>query len=276
MDISSKYRQVKGWLDNLYSGKPVPAFEHNEQTICLLYELMEKNIARDHDTQLIIQDLRQKASEYSAEGHRLIGILATISLKTGTLSQSGVMSLHTLTKLMWLLQIKDATDTSFLLALQALQDEADSIHEELLAEEHTLTQLTNKTKDALVTHNRVVMTYKDLEKQSIQKEARLEKQAKDNTFLYKKSQEYGRHISKLTETLKQNKVDASIFHENLVKKSQELQKIEEELEPLKKKLQDYNCLPADLSEAKLKLANLRNQVQQCEMQLNSKIDLMKL
>jgi hypothetical protein len=61
--------QVKSWLDNLYAGKVVPAFEHNEKTIDILYQLMEKNMAIDKNTELTIQDLRQKATEYTAEGN---------------------------------------------------------------------------------------------------------------------------------------------------------------------------------------------------------------
>ena len=60
--------QVQNWLDSLYAGKPVPNFEKNERTIDLLYQLMITNLARDHDTQLIVQDYHQKAAEYSAEG----------------------------------------------------------------------------------------------------------------------------------------------------------------------------------------------------------------
>ena len=62
--------QVQAWLDSLYAGKPVPSFERSERTIDLLYQLMQRNLAIDQDTQLIIQDLRQKAMEYTAEGKK--------------------------------------------------------------------------------------------------------------------------------------------------------------------------------------------------------------
>ena len=45
---------------------------------------------------------------------------------------------------------------SYLLALKALQDEGDRVHEELLAEERLLSQLIVKTKDALVKHSAVL------------------------------------------------------------------------------------------------------------------------
>ena len=65
------FKQVQAWLDNLYAGKPVPSFERNELTINLLYQLMQRNMAMEQDTQLIIQDLQQKAMEYTAEGKEM-------------------------------------------------------------------------------------------------------------------------------------------------------------------------------------------------------------
>ncbi|KAL8575395.1 hypothetical protein ACOMHN_000011 [Nucella lapillus] len=156
MDISTKYRKVQSWLENLYAGQPVPKFERNERTIDLLHQLMLKNVTRDRDTQLIIQDLRQRATEYAAEGQRLGNVLGRMNLSAGSLSQSGVMSLRTLSNLAWLLQTRDTTDTSYLLGLTSLQNEADKVHEDFLAEEQLLTQLTLKTKDAVIKHGAIL------------------------------------------------------------------------------------------------------------------------
>lgn len=46
--------------------------------------------------------------------------------------------------------------SSYLLALQSLQDEGDRVHEEFLAEERLLAQLTHKTKDAFVKHSAIL------------------------------------------------------------------------------------------------------------------------
>ncbi|KAK7089847.1 HAUS augmin-like complex subunit 1 [Littorina saxatilis] len=276
MDLSSKYRNVQVWLDNLYAGKPVPHFERNEQTIDLLHQLMEKNVARDSDTQLIVQDLKQKATEYTAEGQRLGCILASMNLKTGTLSQSGVTSLQTLTKLAWLLKVRDASDTSYLLALQALQEEADRIHEEFVAEERLLVKLSHKTKDALVKHNSIRKTCQDLEDVTTLQATKLEKRQKEVSFLQSKIQEYAKLLSKLKDSVSRTGVDSSVFHESLVKRAQDLLKLEDELGPLKKKLQAYNELPPDISQAKLKLVELRRHLEHLEDELSKKIGSLKL
>ncbi|XP_076465729.1 HAUS augmin-like complex subunit 1 [Babylonia areolata] len=276
MDISTKFRKVQTWLDSLYAGKPVPSFERNECTIELLYQLMLKNIDRDHDTQLIIQDLRLKATEYTVESQRIGGILMKLNLNPGILSQSGVMSLRTLANVAWLLEIRDPSDTSYLLALKCLQDEGDRIHEEYLAEERLLAQLTHKTKDALIKHSALNKACRDLEDQSIQQEKKVDKHIKDTSFLRSKVQEYSKVLSKLESTVSRTGVDSSLFHENLVKKARDLQKLEEELGPLKKKLQDYHDLPPDINQAKVKLAEIRRKVSQMETELSQKIDVMKL
>ena len=62
------YFQVQVWLEKLYGDKPVPAYELNEYTVGVLHNLMSRNERKERDTQLLIQDLRQKADEYNAEG----------------------------------------------------------------------------------------------------------------------------------------------------------------------------------------------------------------
>lgn len=62
------YPQIGVWLEDVFGGEPVPSYELNKQTIRMLHDLRRKNMAMDEDTQLVIEDLRQKTNEYNAEG----------------------------------------------------------------------------------------------------------------------------------------------------------------------------------------------------------------
>ena len=64
--------QVQIWLEKLFGDKPVPAYELNQYTVGVLHDLMCWNERKEADTQLVIEDLRQKADEYNAEGLTLI------------------------------------------------------------------------------------------------------------------------------------------------------------------------------------------------------------
>lgn len=52
----------------------MPQFEVNTRTVELLYQLAQSNEARCSDTALLIEDLKQKASEYEADGKNHLGI----------------------------------------------------------------------------------------------------------------------------------------------------------------------------------------------------------
>ncbi|PVD19507.1 hypothetical protein C0Q70_19996 [Pomacea canaliculata] len=270
MDINMKYREVQGWLDQLFAGSRVPEYEHNEQTIDILYQLMQRNRACDRDTQLLIQDLQQKAKEYASEGHRLAAVLRRLNLKPASLSQSGIMSLRTLANLAYLLRVRDASDSSFLLALQTLKDEIDRTQEAVIKEKQLLDQLTLKSKMHMLSalHSK--------KQQSVEEKSQMEKRTKAASFLQTKAHEYGTHIAKLKENLKKVEADSSIFHENLVKKAQDLQKLQEQLKPMKQKLQNYHDLPPDISQAKVKVAELRQRVRELEAEMARRIDLMRL
>ena len=56
------------WLEKLFGDKPVPSYELNQYTVGVLHNLKKRNELKEADTQLLIEDLRQKADEYNAEG----------------------------------------------------------------------------------------------------------------------------------------------------------------------------------------------------------------
>lgn len=60
--------KVNSWLSSVFGDQPVPHYEVNTRTVELLYQLAQSSEARCSDTVLLIEDLKQKASEYEADG----------------------------------------------------------------------------------------------------------------------------------------------------------------------------------------------------------------
>ncbi len=66
--ILSVSLQVSQWLRKVFGQQPVPEFEVNTRTVEVLYELAENSEMRCRETELLIQDHKQKTEEYSSDG----------------------------------------------------------------------------------------------------------------------------------------------------------------------------------------------------------------
>uniref|UniRef100_A0A8C9GIL4 Uncharacterized protein n=1 Tax=Piliocolobus tephrosceles TaxID=591936 RepID=A0A8C9GIL4_9PRIM len=61
-------RNVAAWLEKIVGpDHPIPQYEVNPRTTEILHHLSERNRVRDRDVYLVIEDLKQKASEYKSE-----------------------------------------------------------------------------------------------------------------------------------------------------------------------------------------------------------------
>ncbi|XP_033729673.1 HAUS augmin-like complex subunit 1, partial [Pecten maximus] len=204
----------------LQKGEPVPSYELNKTTIRVLHDLMQKNRSIDEDTQLVIADLRQKTQEYNAEAGRLEHVLKGVGLTSSVLSQSGVMSLRTLANVALLLQIKDISDTNYMLALQALQDELYKTEESYRQEQTTLQDLRDKSKNALQKYNTIKRSLAVLQQQAKSQHPEMAGKAKETVFSRSKAKEYKEKISQLQKVLSSTGVDSSVYHRELVHKSE--------------------------------------------------------
>uniref|UniRef100_A0A2I3HJF4 HAUS augmin like complex subunit 1 n=1 Tax=Nomascus leucogenys TaxID=61853 RepID=A0A2I3HJF4_NOMLE len=79
--LEEKEMQVAAWLKQIFGDHPIP--HHSGSPTEILHHLSEPSRVRDRDVYLVIEDLKQKASEY--EG-------ATFSQRHGCFSVSSVPS----------------------------------------------------------------------------------------------------------------------------------------------------------------------------------------
>lgn len=274
--MDRQHQEVQVWLEKIFGDHMLPSYELNPFTVGMLHIIMEKNERKEKDAQLLIEDLRQTAEEYNAESRRLEHILQGINLTSSSLSQSGLTSLRTLAGLALSLQTKDASDTSFLLAFQQLEDEICRTEELRRSQQKVLDNLIQKTKTAVVKHIALKKALEDIEKKSIEEHPQVEKQARETQFIRNKSKEYKTQVNKLESKLEKSGVDPSIYHSSLVKRAEELEQLKQEIIPMKKQLDSYLGLPPDAIQAHMRLGEIKNKVAALEEELTRRIDVMDL
>ncbi|XP_060579773.1 HAUS augmin-like complex subunit 1 isoform X2 [Ruditapes philippinarum] len=184
------------------------------------------------------------------------------------------MSLRTLANLALSLHTKDASDTSFLLALQHLEDEIRKTEESRRAQQKILNNLIRKTKTAVLKYSALKKALEELERKNLEEQPELEKHARDTQFIRTKAKEYKSQVLKLESVLKNSGADSNIFHGNLVQRSEDLEKLKQEIIPMKKKLDSYHGLPPDAIQAHMRLDEIKDKVASLEEELTKKIDVM--
>uniref|UniRef100_A0A8L2QBV3 HAUS augmin-like complex, subunit 1 n=1 Tax=Rattus norvegicus TaxID=10116 RepID=A0A8L2QBV3_RAT len=119
--LEEKASQVAEWLKKIFGDHPIPQYEMNARTTEILYHLSERNRVRDRDVNLVIEDLRQKASEYESEAKRLEDFLMeSVNFSPANLSNTGSRFLNALVDSAIALEIKDTSLASFIPAVNDL------------------------------------------------------------------------------------------------------------------------------------------------------------
>ena len=101
---------VVSWLKETLDTNKLPYFEFNDETTDVLYELAKKNIRRNADTQIIIEDLKMKTKEYHGEAQRLEEVLERINFTPKDL-EDALPSINALSSLAVTLELKDVNTT---------------------------------------------------------------------------------------------------------------------------------------------------------------------
>ncbi|KAL6082141.1 hypothetical protein STEG23_003770, partial [Scotinomys teguina] len=113
--------QVAAWLKKIFGDHPIPQYEVNPRTTEILYHLSERNRVRDRNISLVIEDLKQKASEYESEAKHLQDFLMeSVNFSPANLSNTGSRFLNALVDSAIALETKDTSLASFIPAVNDL------------------------------------------------------------------------------------------------------------------------------------------------------------
>ncbi|XP_031566759.1 HAUS augmin-like complex subunit 1 [Actinia tenebrosa] len=271
-----KHFKVKLWLEGLFGDEPIPQYEINNKTIEILEQMADRNMRCDRDAEIVIEDMVQKTAEYDFEAQRISRILNDVGITLTSLSQSGSHSIKTLSEVSLLLGLKDCSSSSLMLGIANQSCALDAILDERAEEKRVYSRLLAKTKSSLVKANTLQRALETLEEQHTLQKPILDKRSQETGFLQSKAKEYQRIVKELEEYQKSLGLESSIFHENLVKKAEDINLLKEKSKPLKNKLESYQNLPPDLSLAKVKVEEAKRELARLEQQLSSNIDMLHI
>ncbi|KAM6037448.1 HAUS augmin-like complex subunit 1 [Chlamydotis macqueenii] len=220
--MEEKLQRVTLCLKKIYGNQPIPQYKVNARIANILYELVECNESRDRDVSLLIEDMKQKATQYEAEANSLQGLLTeSLDLSLSSLSSEGTSYLNVLVNSAMTLETKDTSLARDLKKTEELLEvekaKADSRSQNLKFLKDKSEDLKIRIKAAEVGCPRRVLIY----------------------------DKYKDPFSSFTENCISSDylvliVRSSLLtHESLVSLSEKLAGLQEEMVPLKKKLESY-------------------------------------
>ncbi|XP_020914358.1 HAUS augmin-like complex subunit 1 isoform X2 [Exaiptasia diaphana] len=244
--------KVKLWLEDVIQEDSIPQYEINSKTMSILTQLAERNKRINSDTEIVAEDMRQKAVEYDLEAQRMQKVLDYLGLSLSSLSQSGDHSIKILSDIALLLGLKDCTSSSLLLGIINQSRTLNKVLDDRAEESSIYSKLISKTKSALVQANSLQRTFESLEEQHTLHKPVLEKRSHETEFFHNKAKQYHK----------------------IVREAEDVNYLKEKSKPLKDKLEIYQDLPPDLSLAKVKVEEAKLQLARLEEQLSSNINML--
>ncbi|XP_043944928.1 HAUS augmin-like complex subunit 1 [Protopterus annectens] len=260
--MEEKIGKVALWLKKVFGNQPVPDYEVDTRTVDILYQLAELNTARDKDFSLVIEDLKQKTSEYALEANYLQGLLLeSAGLSFSSLSSNGCSYLNTMKDSALVLNLRDSSERRYLYAVEELEKECLTTEEKIQKLDQELTSLRCELTKTLVLEKSLQEDLKKTEEQQVVERAKAENRIKNMEFLSAKSDDFRFKIRVAEEQLTASGFDKTLSHHSLVDLSEKLTMLRQEIRPLKKQLESYLDLTPNPSLAKVKIEEAKRELE---------------
>ncbi|KAJ4930112.1 hypothetical protein JOQ06_019125 [Pogonophryne albipinna] len=232
--MCEKISKVNSWLSEVFGDQPVPHFEVNTRTVDILFQLAQSSEARCRDTALLSEDLKQKASEYQAEGAHIRDVLLQgVGLSCSSVSKPTSDYLSALVDNAMVLGVRDTSLGSFMPAVNNLTNE-------LLEEEKSNRRLERELRA-------------------------LRKRLGTTLGCQQNDQMPAQLVSR--------NMNKSLTHQAIVQLSEEATALKQEIIPLKNKLKPYMDLSPSPSLAQVKIEEAKRELAAIDSQLQMNIDL---
>ncbi|XP_065060465.1 HAUS augmin-like complex subunit 1 isoform X1 [Rhopilema esculentum] len=274
--LHKQYEEVLIWLESVFQEKKIPPFEINKHTIAKIHNFMTLNKEMDKISKIIADDLKRKEQEYSIKADKIDKVLSDVGITVDTLSQSGVRNLTMLSDLAAYLRIKDTRDPSYVLALVDLLGSAEESSHKLKQHELKLQHIQQGIKEAISKKELLKELSESHELQMATEHPINEKRKKEMQFLKGKSEEYKAFIGDIQEINSKNGVSSDIHHDTLKQVHQELTEIQGQINAIKIRLSEFHSLPPDMSLARVKIEEARQELQKLESDLYNDLELLNL
>ncbi|XP_069001679.1 HAUS augmin-like complex subunit 1 [Embiotoca jacksoni] len=271
--MCEKIKKVNSWLSTVFGDQLVPQFEVNTRTVDMLYQLAESSEARCSDTALLVEDLRQKAAEYQAEGAHLQDVLLqSVGLSYASLSKPTADYLSALVDNAMVLGVRDTSLGSFMPAVNNLTSELLEAEKSSRRLERELRALGKRLGATLVLRGSLQEDINKTAKSQAEESAKAEERLLHMGFVTAKAKELSNRRERSEAQLDSRNMDKSVTHLAILQLSEEVTALKKEIIPLKKKLEPYMDLSPSPSLAQVKIEEAKRDLAALDSQLEMNVD----
>ncbi|XP_005807112.1 HAUS augmin-like complex subunit 1 [Xiphophorus maculatus] len=271
--MCEKLRKVNSWLGVVFGDQPVPPFEVNTRTVDILYQLAQSSEARCSDTALLIEDYKQKTSEYQADAAHFEDVLLHgVGLSGASLSKLTADYLSALVDNAMVLGVKDTSLSSFMPAINSLTGGLLEVEKSNRKLERELRALQKRLGSILVLRGNLQEDIDKTTKSQAVESAKAEERLLNMDFVTAKAQELSIRQQRSEAQLVSRNMDKSITHQAIVQLSEEVGALQNEIIPLKKKLESYMDLSPSPSLAQVKIEEAKRELAALDSKLETKVD----
>ncbi|XP_078265410.1 HAUS augmin-like complex subunit 1 [Rhinoraja longicauda] len=269
--MDSQSEKISMWLSKMFGDQQIPSYEVNPRTTDILCRLMEWNETRDHDVELLIEDLKQKAEEYKSDTSYLEDFLMdSVGLSASSLSSNGSSFLKILVDSSLALNLKDTSQTSFMLAVDDLT--SDRLTAENRNQRELLSAQSKKLTESIMLEKSLQTDLQNANSDVVEQNAKAENKKQNVDFFIKKMKEWSQLSQNLENELKKVGFDASLDHRSLVELSEKLENVKKEVASLNAKLKSYLDLTPNLYAAKVKVEETKLELKKIDLLLSEKME----
>ncbi|XP_071758933.2 HAUS augmin-like complex subunit 1 [Centroberyx gerrardi] len=271
--MCEKIKRVNKWLSSVFGDQTVPQFEVNTRTVDILYQLAESSEVRCSDTALLIDDLKQKAAEYQADGAHLQDvILQGVGLSCASLSKPAADYLSALVDNAMVLGVRDTSLGSFIPAVNNLTNELLDAEKSDRRLDRELKALRKRLGATLVLRKNLQEDINKTVKAQEVESAKAEERLLNMDFVTAKSKELSYRRKKAEDQLVSRNMDKTLSHQAVVQLSEEVTTLKQEIIPLTKKLEPYLDLSPNPSLAQVKIEEAKRELAAIDSQLEMNVD----
>lgn len=275
VNMCEKITKVNQWLTKIFGDQTPPEYEVNTRTVDILYQLADNSEARCNEVSLVIEDHKQKATEYQSDGCHLQEVLLQgIGLSSGSLAKPASEYLNALEACAMVLKVRDTSLSSFVPAINDLTNELLEAEKRDRQMERELTILRKKLGSSLVLRRTLQEDLKKILKSQEVENAQAEERLLNMDFVKAKSKDLSFRINMAEEQLASRKMDESLTHQAILEVSEKIAKLKQEILPLKKKLESYKDLTPSPSLAIVKIEEVKRELAAIDAELEMKVDIL--
>ncbi|KAF6716275.1 HAUS augmin-like complex subunit 1 [Oryzias melastigma] len=271
--MGERIKKVNSWLGSVFGDQPVPQFEVNTRTMDILYQLSQTSEARCSDTALLVEDLRQKTSEYQTEAIYLQDVLLEgVGLSPTSLSKPAADYVSALVDSAVVLGVRDTSLGSFMPAINSLTNELLEAEKSNRRLERELGALRERLGSTLVLRANLQEDIDRTAKSQAVEGSKAEERLLTMDFVVAKTRELTNKWKKSEAQLASRNMDKSITHQAIVQLAEEVGALKTEIIPLKKKLESYLDLSPNPSLAQVEIEEAKRELAAIDSQLEENLN----